>query len=303
MLKYIILIIGFLLLIKGADLFVDKATIIATKLKIPKIIIGMTIVAIGTSLPELSVSVQSSILGLNDMCVANVIGSNIFNLLMITGTIALLSKVKINNFMNVFKTFGVYILLIVLSLDKNLSLLDGIILLGVFIAYMINMVKSESYTEEENEDVVKEHILKTIVLGLIGLAGIAYGGNLVIESARDIALSLGMSENLVGLTVVALGTSLPEYVTSIVACKKDEMDIAIGNILGSNIFNILLVLGLASLLAPISVSIVTLIDALFMFITMILFIIFTFKKRTVNKFTGIMFIMTYVTYICYTIIR
>lgn len=303
MLKYIILIIGFLLLIKGADLFVDKATIIATKLKIPKIIIGMTIVAIGTSLPELSVSVQSSILGLNDMCVANVIGSNIFNLLMITGTIALLSKVKINNFMNVFKTFGVYILLIVLSLDKNLSLLDGIILLGVFIAYMINMIKSESYTEEENEDVVKEHILKTIVLGLIGLAGIAYGGNLVIESARDIALSLGMSENLVGLTVVALGTSLPEYVTSIVACKKDEMDIAIGNILGSNIFNILLVLGLASLLAPISVSIVTLIDALFMFITMILYIIFTFKKRTVNKFTGIMFIMTYVAYICYTIIR
>lgn len=303
MLKYIILIIGFLLLIKGADLFVDKATIIATKFKIPKIIIGMTIVAIGTSLPELSVSVQSSILGLNDMCVANVIGSNIFNLLMITGTIALLSKVKINNFMNAFKTFGVYILLIVLSLDKNLSLLDGIILLGVFIAYMINMIKSESYTEEENEDVVKEHILKTIVLGLIGLAGIAYGGNLVIESARNIALSLGMSENLVGLTVVALGTSLPEYVTSIVACKKDEMDIAIGNILGSNIFNILLVLGLASLLAPISVSIVTLIDALFMFITMILFIIFTFKKRTVNKFTGIMFIMTYVAYICYTIIR
>ena len=303
MLKYIILIIGFLLLIKGADLFVDKATIIATKLKIPKIIIGMTIVAIGTSLPELSVSVQSSILGLNDMCVANVIGSNIFNLLMITGTIALLSKVKINNFMNVFKTFGVYILLIVLSLDKNLSLLDGIILLGIFIAYMINMIKSESYTEEENEDVVKEHILKTIVLGLIGLAGIAYGGNLVIESARDIALSLGMSENLVGLTVVALGTSLPEYVTSIVACKKDEMDIAIGNILGSNIFNILLVLGLASLLAPISVSIVTLIDALFMFITMILFIVFTFKKRTVNKFTGIIFIMTYVAYICYTIIR
>jgi cation:H+ antiporter len=303
MLKYIILIIGFLLLIKGADLFVDKATIIATKLKIPKIIIGMTIVAIGTSLPELSVSVQSSILGLNDMCVANVIGSNIFNLLMITGTIALLSKVKINNFMNVFKTFGVYILLIVLSLDKNLSLLDGIILLGVFIAYMTNMIKSESYTEEENEDVVKEHILKTIVLGLIGLAGIAYGGNLVIESARDIALSLGMSENLVGLTVVALGTSLPEYVTSIVACKKDEMDIAIGNILGSNIFNILLVLGLASLLAPISVSIVTLIDALFMFITMILYIVFTFKKRTVNKFTGIIFIMTYVAYICYTIIR
>jgi cation:H+ antiporter len=303
MLKYIILIIGFLLLIKGADLYVDKATIIATKLKIPKIIIGMTIVAIGTSLPELSVSVQSSILGLNDMCVANVIGSNIFNLLMITGTIALLSKVKINNFMNVFKTFGVYILLIVLSLDKNLSLLDGIILLGVFIAYMINMIKSESYTEEENEDVVKEHILKTIVLGLIGLAGIAYGGNLVIESARDIALSLGMSENLVGLTVVALGTSLPEYVTSIVACKKDEMDIAIGNILGSNIFNILLVLGLASLLAPISVSIVTLIDALFMFITMILYIVFTFKKRTVNKFTGIIFIMTYVAYICYTIIR
>ena len=299
----ILLIIGFILLIKGADLFVDKATIIATKLKISKIIIGMTIVAIGTSLPELSVSVQSSILGLNDMCVANVIGSNIFNLLMITGTIALLSKVKINNFMNVFKTFGTYILLIVLSLDKNLSLLDGIILLGVFIAYMINMIKSESYTEEENEDVVKEHILKTIILGLIGLAGIAYGGNLVIESARDIALLLGMSENLVGLTVVALGTSLPEYVTSIVACKKDEMDIAIGNILGSNIFNILLVLGLASLLAPISVSIVTLIDALFMFITMILFIIFTFKKRTVNKFTGIIFIMTYVAYICYTIIR
>ena len=303
MLKYIILIIGFLLLIKGADLFVDKATIIATKLKIPKIIIGMTIVAIGTSLPELSVSVQSSILGLNDMCVANVIGSNIFNLLMITGTIALLSKVKINNFMNVFKTFGTYILLIVLSLDKNLNLLDGIILLGIFIVYMINMIKSESYIEEENEDVVKEHILKTIILGLIGLAGIAYGGNLVIESARDIALSLGMSENLVGLTVVALGTSLPEYVTSIVACKKDEMDIAIGNILGSNIFNILLVLGLASLLAPISVSIVTLIDALFMFITMILFIVFTLKKRAVNKFTGIMFIMTYVAYICYTIIR
>jgi cation:H+ antiporter len=303
MLNYIILLISFVMLIKGADIFVDKATIIANRFKVPKFIIGMTIVAIGTSLPELSVSVQSSLLGLNDMCVANVVGSNIFNLLMITGTIAMFAVIKIDNFKDIFRTLYVYLILFIFSLDRQLSFFNGIVILFVFADYIMTMIKAKNNIEESSDEtIINESLIKTILIGIVGLIGIVLGGNLVVNSARAIAASLGMSENLIGLTVVALGTSLPEYVTSIVAARKGEMDMAIGNVLGSNIFNILLVLGIASVLSPISITAFTFIDIIFMITTMIVFIMSIANKR-ISKINGVIFILLYISYIGYTIIR
>lgn len=303
MLNYIILLISFVMLIKGADIFVDKATVIANKFKVPKFIIGMTIVAIGTSLPELSVSVQSSLLGLNDMCVANVVGSNIFNLLMITGTIAMFAVIKIDDFEDIFRTLYIYFILFILSLDCRLNFFNGIVMLFVFVEYIMTMIKAKNNIKESSDEtIITESLIKTILIGIVGLIGIVLGGNLVVNSAREIAASLGMSENLIGLTVVALGTSLPEYVTSIVAARKGEMDMAIGNVLGSNIFNILLVLGIASVLSPISITAFTFIDIVFMIATMIVFIMSIANKR-INKINGVIFILLYISYIGYTIIR
>lgn len=303
MLNYIILLISFVMLIKGADIFVDKATVIANRFKVPKFIIGMTIVAIGTSFPELSVSVQSSLLGLNDMCVANVVGSNIFNLLMITGTIAMFAVIKIDDFEDIFRTLYIYFILFILSLDCQLNFFNGIVMLFVFVEYIMTMIKAKNNIKESSDEtIINESLIKTILIGIVGLVGIVLGGNLVVNSAREIAASLGMSENLIGLTVVALGTSLPEYVTSIVAARKGEMDMAIGNVLGSNIFNILLVLGIASVLSPISITAFTFIDIVFMIVTMIVFIMSIANKR-INKINGVIFILLYISYIGYTIIR
>ena len=300
----ILLVTGFVMLIKGADVFVESSSSIARRFKIPSMIIGLTIVAMGTSAPELTVSVTSSLAGMNDMSVANVVGSNVFNLLMALGLCGMISKLKITNFKDVKTLFVTCLTLLVLSLDGVLGLFDGLILLLAFVSFVYDMIKKAKNNNEEIEEETKQrNIFLTIVLGLLGLGAVVLGGDLVVNSASAIAKTLGMSENLVGLTIIAIGTSLPEFVTSVIATKKGEIEIAVGNIIGSNIFNVLLILGVASTITPITISLVTLIDIVFMVSTVILLILMTFKKKEINRYMGIPMVMIYVTYIIFTIVR
>lgn len=320
--QFILLILGFMLLIKGADMFVGGASSIARKFKVPAMIIGLTIVAMGTSAPEAAVSISSSLAGQNDMSIANVVGSNLFNILVVLGASAVLANLPVEE--NTKKKDGPFltfttILLMVMCLDGNLGRIDGIILLGVFTNFLISTVKTalQSVRSKNNgmsdgnevavavetaSEIEEVPMLKTIILSLIGAVGIVLGGDIVVDAASKIATSFGMSSNLVGLTIVAMGTSLPEFVTSMVAIKKGETDIAIGNVIGSNVFNILLVLGLASTISPIAVSTVALIDIACMSIITIVLHIFI-KKGTVGKSKGIILLCTYLCYMGYTILR
>ena len=303
MFNLLVLLIGFAMLIKGSDIFVEASSNIAKKFNIPSIIIGMTIVAMGTSAPELSVSINSALAGLNDMSIANVVGSNIFNLLIALGICSFLGKLKIDNYKDVWLLLGICIELFVLTIDKTLSVVNGTILLITFTSYIISMIKkAKDNTEEENNNKQK-NILITIVLGILGLIAIVWGGDLVVDSASAIAIKLGMSENLVGLTIVAIGTSLPEFVTSVMATKKGELSIAIGNIIGSNIFNILLILGVASVINPMSVSMLALYDIIFMICSVVLFILSTVKNKAVNRKSGFILVLVYIAYLIMTIIR
>ena len=303
MLNYILLLVGFVCLIKGADVFVESSSNVARKFNIPSIIIGMTIVAMGTSAPELSVSINSSLAGMNDMSIANVVGSNIFNILVGIGVSALVSNLKISNYKDVFTLLGVSTLLLLSIIDGNLSFLNGIVLLLVFTYFIYNMIKGAKNNKEKVEEQSNKPLWLTIILGILGLGAVVWGGDLVVNSASAIAMQLGMSENLVGLTIVAVGTSLPEFVTSVIATKKGELDMAVGNILGSNIFNILLILGCASIINPMVVSTVALMDVLFMVISVALFVLVTYKNKTVSKKLGIPMVLVYVLYIIITIIR
>ena len=303
MLNIILLLVGFIALIKGADIFVDASSSIAKKFNIPSIIIGMTIVAMGTSFPELSVSVTSSLAGLNDMSIANVTGSNIFNLLIALGVCSTIGKLKISNYKDVITLLFSCIGLLLFTLNGTLGMIEGILLLVAFTVYILSMMKQAKDNKEESEDEKQRNIFITVVLGILGAIAIVIGGNMVVNSASEIALKLGMSENLVGLTIVALGTSLPEFVTSVMATKKGELEIAIGNIIGSNIFNILLILGVASLISPMAVSVVAICDVMFMVFTVALFIFLTVKEKELNKKSGILLIMMYIVYLIITIIR
>lgn len=303
MLNYILLLVGFILLIKGSDIFVESSSNIARRFNISPIVIGLTITAIGTSAPEAMVSITSSLRGMNDMSIANVVGSNIFNLLVVLGVASIFSKLKISNYRDVIALLGTCVLLLLCALDGNLSLLNGIVLLISFGYFMFDMIKNAKNDKEETEEKVNKPLWLTIVLGLLGLGAIIYGGDLVVDMASSIALQLGMSENLVALTICSIGTSLPEFVTSVMATRKGELDIAIGNVLGSNIFNILLILGCASVINPMIVSTVALIDVIFMVITVVLFVLVTYKNKIVSKKIGIPMVILYVMYIVMTIIR
>ena len=302
---YFMVLIGFLMLIKGADYFVEGASSIAKRFHIPEMIIGLTIVAMGTSLPELSVSFISALNGQSDMSIANAIGSNIFNVLMILGVSAFIKTlpIKQSSIKDIFILISATTLLLILSyFGLSLVWFDGLIMLCLF-AYFIRKMIKESKDNNDNENSIPSSIIRTIVYIVCGAIGIIYGGNLVVNGASTIAQAFGMSDNLIGLTVVALGTSLPEFVTSVMATKKGKLDIAIGNVIGSNIFNILFVLGLSSLFNVLTVSVITLIDIFFsLFITsVLLYVVCKFKK--INKLNGIIFIILYISYMIFTIIR
>ena len=316
--SFIILIIGFFFLIKGADLFVDGAASIARKFNIPSMVIGLTIVAMGISAPEAAVSITSSLSGQNDMSVANVVGSNFFNILVVLGVSAIISNLPVQK--NTIKKDTPFLLmvsglLLLFGFNKYISRIEGLILLIVFVYFLYSTVKMDKSvtnldSSSDNEIALAESdtttqtpILKTVILSIIGILGIVIGGDMVVDSATSIATLLGMSANLVGLTIVAIGTSLPEFVTSIVAIKKGETEIAIGNVIGSNIFNILLVLGLATFISPITISTLALIDIIFMLCITIVLYLFMKKDYSLVKKHGIILVGIYIVYMSYTIVR
>ncbi|MBU3106237.1 calcium/sodium antiporter [Clostridium gasigenes] len=321
--NYILLIIGFVLLIKGADIFVDGASEIAKKFKIPEIIVGLTIVSIGTSAPELAVSIISSLKGSNEITMGNIIGSNIFNTLMVLGITSIIMPIVIKK-SSISKDFIITVIVAILLLvltfgdllwggTSQISTLNGIVLLILCIGYLLLLLldtkKSNSLAEniesEEPQEEIK--ILTCIIKILIGIAGVVSGGEMVVNAATNIATTFGMSQKLIGLTIIAVGTSLPELVTSIIAAIKGKNDIALGNVFGSNIFNMLLILGTAASINPIPVLPQLGIDLIFLIVVTLILGGFMFVgkngKSKLSRKEGLILVLMYVVYIVYIVIR
>lgn len=309
------LVIGFILLVKGADLFVDGSSSVAKKFGIPSVVIGLTIVAFGTSAPELAVSMSAALKGSNDIAIGNVVGSNIFNTLVVLGASAALTPIAVEK--GIIKkdyplSIFAAVLLAVLSLDvifgkdaMTISRVDGIILLVCFAFFLYSTIKSalSGKTEVEEEEIKNIPIWKSLVFIGIGLAGIVWGGDLSVEGAKAIARFFGLSEALIGLTIVAFGTSLPELVTSVIAAKKGESDIAVGNVVGSNIFNIFLIIGASATILPMNVSSSYVFDMAALVATMVIPFIVIAKTKKVSRAQGLIMIAAYVAYTIYLIIR
>lgn len=327
--NYILLLIGFILLVKGADYFVDGSSSIAKKLRVPSLIIGLTIVAFGTSAPEASVSITAAINNQNGMAIGNVIGSNIFNLLMVLGASGIIKPLIVEKSM-LSKEFPflllISIILVALSLDtlffnstiNTIGRIDGLILLilfGFFLYYLISSAlknRNESYFEEESSidiDTVNikiieksDSIIKPILISIIGIGAVIFGGNLVVNSASNIATNLGISEQLIGLTIVSIGTSLPEFVTSVIAATKGESDLALGNVVGSNIFNILFILGASSVISPLTVDYKLIIDGIIMILSTLLVYFYAYRKNNISKLESLSLLVFYLLYLGYLIL-
>lgn len=305
----LLLVLGMFFMIKGADFFVDGASNIAKALKIPTLIIGLTLVSIGTSAPELSVSVTSALQGKDEMSFGNVLGSNIFNVFVVIGASALMMPLAVSK--DIIKKdipilLGVYAVLVLFAFvidPYQISLIEGIIIFLLFLAYTIYLIfRAKDEPNEEEETKSKPWWLNMIFV-VLGLLGIIVGGNFVVDNASEIAKILGMSELLISLTIVAVGTSLPELVTSVVAAKKGENDIAVGNAIGSCLFNIVLILGISSMIFPVGLELYQLVDVIVMIISVVLIFVFAFKSYKINKWQGVVLILLYVAYLAYIIIR
>ena len=310
----LLLILGFILLIKGADIFVDGASNLAQNFKIPKIIIGLTIVAFGTSAPELAVSIKAIISGSSDIVLGNVVGSNILNILLILGLSSLFSPMGVKD--NTVKkeiplTILFSCLLMILSfdnmIDKNIvntiTRTDGMVIILfflIFIYYLIEVMRKDKNKENEKP---KYNILYSILFTIFGIVGIVVGSNFVVDNATNIAKLLNVSEKMISLTIVAFGTSLPELVTSVQASRKGENDIAIGNIIGSNIFNIGVVIGLpTAFINYIKVGTFNYIDMFAMIISAILLFVLTFRKRKLDRKSGLLMLAIFVAYYSYVVV-
>ena len=303
---YLLLLIGFVLLIKGADFFVDGSSSIAGILKVPSVIIGLTIVAMGTSAPEAAVSINAGLAGNSDISLGNIIGSNIFNLLVVIGACAVIFPTKSNEDIlkrDLWWNIGVSVLLFVLILDGSISRMEGIILLAVFIFYLGLMVRSamKNRMDETSMDVMP--LWKSLLFVAGGLAAVVFGGDMVVDNASLIAKAWGMSDTLVGLTIVAIGTSLPELVTSITASKKGDSGIALGNAVGSCLFNILFILGMASSITPINAVPELIIDTAILIVVTILILIVAKTGKKTNRVEGIICVTAYIIYTAYIIMR
>ena len=319
----VFLVIGFVLLIKGADFFVEGSSSVAKRLHVPSIIIGLTIVAMGTSLPETAVSVSASLAGNNELAVSNVVGSNIFNLMVVIGVCAILATVNVaretirRDIPLSLICAGLLMLFGIIGLgDKTgmtLGHLDGVLFIVLFACYIIYMVRTAMKASKEGKKVeieggsdeeIKLVSVPVSILFIIGGAiAIAVGGDVTVDAASRIASDLGMSQTLIGLTIVSIGTSLPELVTSIVAARKNEVDMALGNVIGSNIFNILMVLGIASAISPISIITENIIDLCVLIVFTICAWIFAGTKKKIGRAEGLCMVALYAAYAVYIIVR
>lgn len=313
--SYVILICGFALLTKGADFFVEGAAATAGKLKVPAFIIGMTIVAMGTSAPECAVSITAALKNNNQLAVSNAVGSNIFNLMVVCGMCALVSPLAVKTSI-LRKEFPFSVLVAILLLaagitGMNVGRIDGVLLLAVFSVFLFWMVRSAQKARKQEEHDVGEDAKQVKELSLIrcvcyiagGLAAIVLGGDWVVDGASVIAESFGMSQNLIGLTVVAFGTSLPELVTSFAAARKSQADMALGNVIGSNIFNILLIIGLAAAISPMSFNMENVIDTVILIGMSIEVYFFCRKDHDIRRAEGVVMLAEYAVYVVYICIR
>ncbi len=356
--------LGFIMLSKGADLFVDGASGIATKLKIPQIVIGLTIVAMGTSAPEAAVSISSALKGSAEITIGNVVGSNILNILIILGLASVITPLAVQRstkIVDIPVTLAITVLLLLLGLDGSITLLDGIILLVCFAAYMTYLFIMAKKNPEENADeeaeggtslkkslimvgivaafviflgfmgsitlvegavvaacfavytasLLIEHsksnkentkndsIVKSLIMTAIGLVVIIFGSNFAVDGATALAKLIGISDRIIGLTVIALGTSLPELFTSVTAAMKKNADIAIGNIVGSNIFNILMVVGLSAIIIPVPFAEAFRIDMIFAIAAVVILLVSCFLSKKVGRISGIVMLLAYVVYFVY----
>ena len=320
----LLLVVGFALLVKGADFFVEGSSSVAKKLAVPSIIIGLTIVAMGTSLPETAVSVTASLTNNNELAISNVVGSNIFNLMFVIGVCSILCTIYVQRetvTRDIPFSIICALLLLVLGIlaigdasGMTLGHLDGILFLILFAGYIGLMIRSamkaraEGREVEVNDEFDAEELKvmsypKSILFIVGGAVAIAIGGDLTVNTASRIALELGMSQTLIGLTIVSIGTSLPELVTSVVAARKNEIDMAVGNAVGSNVFNILMVLGIASALNPVRLIRENIIDILILIVFSVVVWIFAATKKQISRKEGIAMVAMYLVYAVYIILR
>lgn len=324
LLQIFIMLIGFVLLVKGADFLVDGGSNIAKKFHIPEIVIGLTIVSIGTSMPELMVSLTSALGGHSDMSIGNVVGSNIANLLLILGLCAIIKNLKFKKETKLFESpFALIVTVLLFILANNtlgrqqlvINRVEGLILVilcVVFIIYNIVMAKKgEDFDGISKELVItniemnsSRYIIKSIIFVIIGIVCLKFGGDFVVNSCSEIARRMGMSEKMISLTIIAVATSLPELVTSMVATKKGEIDLAIGNIIGSCIFNILLIIGVSALITPISYSVGYNKDLIILMIATLFLMLFPFigKKDEMTRINGSIYFIGYISYMTYLVI-
>ena len=316
MITYILLlVVGFILLIKGADVFVDGASSVAGNFRVSKMLIGLTIVAFGTSAPEFAVSVKSLMNGSGDMVLGNVIGSNILNILLILGVSSMFHSLKVKD-NTVKKELPITLLMTaiftVLLSDKlfdkgfnnTFTRSDGIVIILFFLVFVYYLIKMARNKIDKKQDEKYMSMKKAILFTILGIGGIIIGSNLVVENASAIARTIGISERMVALTIIALGTSLPELVTSVTATRKGEYDIAIGNVVGSNIFNIGMVIGIPiALFGGIQQISINYIDLTAMIASALLLFIFSYNDRKISKYEGSIFLIMFLVYYGYVIYR
>lgn len=322
--EVLILIVGFVCLIKGADIFVNGSSQLAKRFKVPGLIIGLTIVALGTSAPEMAVSTIAAIQGANEIALSNVVGSNIFNLLAVLGICAIIFPLPVDKTV-LRRDFPVTIIVTIIvlfvscgsvflsgkfteySVEQdvgNVSRFLGIILILLFIIYIVVLIISaRKNKEQETDEGTILPLWKSILFIVIGLALVILGGQAVVYSAKEIARALGMSETLIGLTIVAVGTSLPELVTSIMAARKGETGMAIGNVIGSNIFNLMFILGVSALINPVPVNMASVYDLIILAVISVITFLLALSSKKIDRFEGVIMVLLYIGSVVFAVVR
>lgn len=304
--QVLLLIFGIVVVLKSADWLTNGAVGLATKLGISQIVIGLTIVAIGTSMPEFFVSIVSAVKGTPDLAVGNIVGSNIFNVLLIVGVAATVAPIAIQRATvrrDIPIAIVASIMLTFMMLDDNISRIDALILFAAFIAFIWITLRN-SKNDANEKDASTEKVIptwKSVLFIIFGLVGLVLGSNIFVDNASSLAHCWGISDAVIGLTIVAGGTSLPELATSAVAARKGDSGIAIGNVLGSNVFNILMILGLTGIISPMHIQNITYIDMAVMVISMVLFWLFSFTKLRVERWEGCVLIACFLGYITWLV--
>jgi cation:H+ antiporter len=306
LLDVLLLIIGFVLLTRGADYFVDGSSALAGKLRIPPIIIGLTVVAMGTSAPEAFISIISAIHNSNSIAIGNVIGSNIANIFLILGITSIIYPLTVQkNTLTYEMPFVAFITILLCWMGMKFGMISrgcAIVLLGLFIMFLMYLYIMSKKNKDQDIEIKQISGLKISLYVFGGLIALVLGSNLTVDSAVNIARYVGVSERVIGLTIIAFGTSVPELVTCVIAALKKQSDIAIGNIIGSNIFNILFVLGIAGVILPIPFNSAFMFDGFLALMAIIMLMLFTCKNRRLGRFGGIIFVIIYALYIAFLVI-